>query len=362
MEHEIETKQGDPSTPPPSSECQAQKREVRSQTSEASGTDGIGSQEEAEGDPQVHIHGTHTEPAILVASDLTSDFTAASLATCSPHEPPPSGLTTSCKEDGAAVTWAQADVEEAIKSTNRRWLARVDKLNARLAAESEGRSRAEREFEKARQWNKLTELELSNLRSLVQDLDNDAQSLDLFRDEFLRIKAISDNPEVIGLCERAVSNITQHTPILKQRDTLASALKEAEQERDEARKDAEMRLRHGNGLFLAIIERMKPYYPENSRDLEWDVLPGVIACALAKREESQAALKDTEARLGEARSAIEQLLDPEYLHALWSEEDSERSVVHCVQKRARAALAEQGRDTHGGGAKESGLTGPQEGA
>lgn len=32
----------------------------------------------------------------------------------------------------------------------------------------------------------------------------------------------------------------------------------------------------GNRLYAAIVERLKPYFPANSRDLEWDVLPRTL--------------------------------------------------------------------------------------
>lgn len=32
----------------------------------------------------------------------------------------------------------------------------------------------------------------------------------------------------------------------------------------------------GNALYIAIVNELKPYFPKDSRDLEWDVLPSTI--------------------------------------------------------------------------------------
>lgn len=48
--------------------------------------------------------------------------------------------------------------------------------------------------------------------------------LDLQNDEFKRIRGLTDNEEIKGLCDRAVKRITQHTPVIKQRDDAQSAL------------------------------------------------------------------------------------------------------------------------------------------
>lgn len=50
------------------------------------------------------------------------------------------------------------------------------------------------------------------------------EDVDLYRDEFRRILAISENSEVRGLCERAMSRIKVHHPILEYRDRLESHL------------------------------------------------------------------------------------------------------------------------------------------
>jgi hypothetical protein len=47
--------------------------------------------------------------------------------------------------------------------------------------------------------------------------------IDLMKDEFLRIIAFSPSDEIKNLCERAIKNIDQSVPVIKQRD---QALKE----------------------------------------------------------------------------------------------------------------------------------------
>lgn len=44
------------------------------------------------------------------------------------------------------------------------------------------------------------------------------ERLDLMRDEFARILALSDNQEIRGICERATMEIEQHEPVIAQRD------------------------------------------------------------------------------------------------------------------------------------------------
>ncbi len=50
------------------------------------------------------------------------------------------------------------------------------------------------------------------------------ETLDLMRDEFQRIKLLTDNTEIIGLCDRAMSNITQRVPVIRQRDDALATL------------------------------------------------------------------------------------------------------------------------------------------
>lgn len=52
--------------------------------------------------------------------------------------------------------------------------------------------------------------------------------LDLMVDEFSRIKALTKDAEIIGLCERAVSNTKQRVSVIEQRDGLKAKLKDYE--------------------------------------------------------------------------------------------------------------------------------------
>lgn len=45
-----------------------------------------------------------------------------------------------------------------------------------------------------------------------------AEHLDLMIDEFKRIKALTKDTEIQGLCDRAISNTKQHVPVIVQRD------------------------------------------------------------------------------------------------------------------------------------------------
>jgi hypothetical protein len=58
----------------------------------------------------------------------------------------------------------------------------------------------------------------------------------------------------------------------------------------------------GNALFYAIYERMKPHFPDGSRDLDWDVLPSTIGAtckALTTEREKVRVLREA---LDEAQS------------------------------------------------------------
>jgi hypothetical protein len=55
-------------------------------------------------------------------------------------------------------------------------------------------------------------------RIFTDGATGDTETLDLMRDEFHRIKNLTDNSEIKGLCDRAVSGIQQHLPVLGQRD------------------------------------------------------------------------------------------------------------------------------------------------
>lgn len=47
-------------------------------------------------------------------------------------------------------------------------------------------------------------------------------------DEFARIKSLTTNTEIQGLCDRAQSNIKQRVPLIEQRDKAESKVKELE--------------------------------------------------------------------------------------------------------------------------------------
>ena len=51
------------------------------------------------------------------------------------------------------------------------------------------------------------------------------EHLDLMVDEFKRIKALTRDPEILGLCDRAISNTYQHSPVIVQRDEWEAAYK-----------------------------------------------------------------------------------------------------------------------------------------
>jgi len=59
--------------------------------------------------------------------------------------------------------------------------------------------------------------EIERLRILKSELTDKA---DLWRDEFLRIKALTENPEIIGLCDRALTDIEQAVPVVARCETL----------------------------------------------------------------------------------------------------------------------------------------------
>ena len=52
--------------------------------------------------------------------------------------------------------------------------------------------------------------------------------IDLMCDEFKRIKSMTDNQEIKGLCERGIQDIQQHVSVIAQRDNLDKKVKEME--------------------------------------------------------------------------------------------------------------------------------------
>jgi hypothetical protein len=57
-------------------------------------------------------------------------------------------------------------------------------------------------------------------------------ALDMMRDEFDRIASLTEDKEILGLCERAKLNIEQTVPVVVQRDELQGTLLFMEDQRD----------------------------------------------------------------------------------------------------------------------------------
>lgn len=101
------------------------------------------------------------------------------------------------------------------------------------------------------------------------EVDSVQAIIDLMRDEFKRIKALCINElphgehesasmgEIIGLCERAVTNIHQHVPVVVQRDDAERARNEARRERDNAVERLAAFRRHVEGAptLASIVEQ-----------------------------------------------------------------------------------------------------------
>lgn len=106
------------------------------------------------------------------------------------------------------------------------------------------------------EWNRLLELEVDNLRSLNEGISQDIDKIDLLRDEFQRIKACPGaTTEIIGLCERALSDIKQKVPVIEQRDALREKVDRLEQDQI-AHLDALKRL----WTFLDDLSKSNPGY------------------------------------------------------------------------------------------------------
>ena len=60
-------------------------------------------------------------------------------------------------------------------------------------------------------------------------------------------------------------------------DDLLLALNRIGEVEREVERDVTAVQNSGNGLYLAIHDILKPYFPADTRDLEWDVLPGAIS-------------------------------------------------------------------------------------
>jgi len=77
--------------------------------------------------------------------------------------------------------------------------------------------------------DKLADHILGCEKSPLVQLNKEIQSkaidlMDLTRDEFIRICAITDNQEIIGICQRSQEMIDQKYPVIKQRDDLQEKL------------------------------------------------------------------------------------------------------------------------------------------
>lgn len=83
---------------------------------------------------------------------------------------------------------------------------------------------------------------------------------------------------------------------------LLAELKRVEEERD---KDVERAQRAGNNLYLAIVHNAVPFFPEDSPDLEWDLLPFTIGAKLKVLKDLRSAHKV----LCEEREAFQKFVD-----------------------------------------------------
>lgn len=71
--------------------------------------------------------------------------------------------------------------------------------------------------------------EKSPLAQHLKEMDSRIiDRMDMVNDEFQRILAITDNQEIIGICERAQQVIEQKEPVIKQRDDAVKKKKELE--------------------------------------------------------------------------------------------------------------------------------------
>lgn len=78
-----------------------------------------------------------------------------------------------------------------------------------------------------------SESQLDKAKATIEWFENALRGmegeLDLMHDEFIRIKNLTENREIIGLCDRACSRIRQNVPLIEQ-------LEKVEKERDEAQR------------------------------------------------------------------------------------------------------------------------------
>lgn len=108
--------------------------------------------------------------------------------------------------------------------------------------------------------------ELETLRARVRELESTTDTLDLMRDEFQRIVArmVEDGviikevgQEILGICNRARSQITQRVPVIAQRDAATRRAESAEamaRHRGDLLLKAESRVRELEGLAIGNQE------------------------------------------------------------------------------------------------------------
>ncbi len=176
------------------------------------------------------------------------------------------------------------------------------------------REEGEVEFKQAKEWNDLCELELKNLRSIVQDQDD---QLDLNRDEFLRIKACPGaDDEIKQLCDRSQQVIVQRVPVIEQRDNAKIALAAAE------------------GIFNQIVE---------SLTTERDTLKEQLVHATASRDAEFEAHRHTK---GQVDVLEQQVADLEKdLAAARADREAALTRIGTLEALYAAALAARKTDT-----------------
>jgi hypothetical protein len=123
------------------------------------------------------------------------------------------------------------------------------------------------------------------------------------RDAYLRLE------DAVHNSEERIKTLTEQRDAEASKAGLArQRVMDLEQERDaaiERGKDFERMHREGierqNGLYMAIVARVEPFFDPESRDLEWDVLPGSLAGRFAalqsERDSRQARAESVERQM-----------------------------------------------------------------
>jgi hypothetical protein len=131
---------------------------------------------------------------------------------------PDAGVCLECREAATLYPETKRDLENA-----QQWLDSEPEWKAEFMERYRKACEARAE---AQTNNTLLSVEVHNLQT----------SADLWKDEFKRIIAICRSyvsaSEIVGICERAMSNITAHVTLIEQRDKL-------EAERDTLKREAE---------------------------------------------------------------------------------------------------------------------------